>query len=296
MSHVAPTLDLAALIACPSCKGDLLFAPDEARCQACGRGYPRITPATLGYDFLCDDLLGPERARWAELQQRGESVYRLNPSSNCSRWLAGGRYADRFGDFCRLDGLVLDIGCGPHGPYLPSGSAIGTRIVGVEPLPLIAQTDLVLRAIGEHLPLRDATFDHVIMVSSLDHMTDPLAALREAARALRPQGRVHIWTHTHLPLHRDAGRLLRRFGLRLADPRKWRTIVPAVVHRVRAVLWPTPDTQGDDYHVRILDLEVTSALLKRASLTVTRSTIIDGHIIFLTAVRGGTPPEDQGDG
>jgi len=63
-----------------------------------------------------------------------------------------------------------------------------------------------------HLPFKDGTFDVALMVAVLGEVTDRRAALREAARVLRPGGRLSV---TELPgdpdfvaldrLHEEAG-------------------------------------------------------------------------------------------
>jgi SAM-dependent methyltransferase len=46
--------------------------------------------------------------------------------------------------------------------------------------------------VGEALPFRDATFDHVLLVTTLCFVADPARVLREAARVLRPRGLVVV--------------------------------------------------------------------------------------------------------
>lgn len=80
------------------------------------------------------------------------------------------------------------------------------------------------------LPFAAARFDHVLMLHVLADVTDPAAALTEAARVLRPGGRISVATlaaHAHLTLtapfgHRWPGfspaalrRLLSRAGLQV---------------------------------------------------------------------------------
>jgi ubiquinone/menaquinone biosynthesis C-methylase UbiE len=100
---------------------------------------------------------------------------------------------------------VLDVGCGP-GFYCaelaeevgPSGS-----VVGIDSSP--AMLELAARRSREHecvelrrgdalsLPVDDGSFDAALCVQVLEYIRDPIAALTEMRRALRPGGRVVVW-------------------------------------------------------------------------------------------------------
>lgn len=278
-------------IVCPVCTGSLAMSSAEARCTACGRVYP--ADASGGYDLRCEDLLGPERTRWNEAQELGSGAYLRNPESNCSRWLAEGRYARAFGEFCRLSGRVLDVGCGPYGPYRLAGSAPGTEFVGVEPLPATGAALRTYRAIAEYLPFPTASFDHVIMVSSLDHVVDPARALKEAHRVLRSEGRLHVWTHVHPPQSRRIRDLATAGFGRIVQPRRWSTILQSVVRAARILRRPA--AEPDEYHIRLLRLDEARDLMRNARFRVEREMSCEGHIFFLsgavmpTGSHGGAP-------
>ena len=269
------------LIVCPVCKAPLAISSTEARCTACARVYP--ADAGGGYDLRCEDLLGPERTRWIEAQDLGSASYQRNPKSNCSRWLGGGRYARAFGEFCRLGGLVLDVGCGPYGPYRLPGSVPETEFVGIDPLAATGSTLQTYRALAEHLPFRSASFDHVLMISSIDHVVDPGLALREAHRVLRAGGRVHIWTHLH-PTQSRRIRDLAVGGLRRAlRPRRWTTIRDSIVRS--AQILRRAAAEPDEYHIRLLGPDETRDLMTAGGFDVDRSASSDGHIFFLGGVK-----------
>jgi 2-polyprenyl-3-methyl-5-hydroxy-6-metoxy-1,4-benzoquinol methylase len=50
------------------------------------------------------------------------------------------------------------------------------------------------QAIGEFLPLKDESFDCVLMSEVIEHLEAPQISIREAARVLRPDGRLLITT------------------------------------------------------------------------------------------------------
>src|SRR6185503_20169075 len=53
-----------------------------------------------------------------------------------------------------------------------------------------------VQADAQRLPLGDAEFDAVMLVSMLHHVEDPAAALAEAQRVLRPGGRLAVMAFT----------------------------------------------------------------------------------------------------
>ncbi len=144
MEPSSPALDL---LVCPACKDELSFLENAAVCGSCSRSYARDARGAT-FDFRLEEFLGPERDHWNELQRRGEESYLTDPRWNCSRWLKEGSYAREFGEFCRLAGLVLDVGCGPYGPYQLPGGAEGTTFIGVDPLAPVEAMPNVFRALG----------------------------------------------------------------------------------------------------------------------------------------------------
>jgi SAM-dependent methyltransferase len=122
----------------------------------------------------------------------------------------------------REPGRVVDVGCGRGdlGAYLAER---GWRVTGIEPS---APACSAARARGvdarqgtiETVELEDGAYDAAVFRHSLEHVTDPVAALRRARAALRPGGLVLIsvpnfdswqrrhfgsrWYHLDLPRHR----------------------------------------------------------------------------------------------
>ena len=109
-----------------------------------------------------------------------------------------------------LSGTVLEIGFGSGLNALHYPDAV-TRVLAVEPSDLawrMAQTRLGRVPVervgldGQRLPLPDASADCALSTWTLCTIPDPVAALREVARVLRPGGRLHFVEHGLSP---DAG-------------------------------------------------------------------------------------------
>ncbi|MGH3968307.1 MAG: methyltransferase domain-containing protein [Mycobacterium sp.] len=104
-------------------------------------------------------------------------------------------------------GIALDVGCGPASVTAslaraagPDGLVLGVdrseamllRAVRAESGPQIG----FLRADAQRLPLRDQTVDAVVSVAVLQLVPDPVMALAEMARVLRPGGRLAVMVPT----------------------------------------------------------------------------------------------------
>jgi SAM-dependent methyltransferase len=115
-------------------------------------------------------------------------------------------------------GRTLDVACGV-GNVANAIARRGTATWGLEPsLEMIGIGRYVhhkspvayLRGVAETLPFRDGSFDRVVCQGSLDHFVDPHAFMREAARVLRPDGRVVIALANYESLSCRLGRRLAR--------------------------------------------------------------------------------------
>jgi SAM-dependent methyltransferase len=184
---------LDELLACPACRRELRATGEvEVRCEGCGRVYP-VTHGVV--DFVLEpppdqDVL--ERWHlWHELEQNGVVGYEHDPKANLS---VGERAeCDAFAAFAQLEGVVLDVGCGPQ--RRPAyARAFSGAFVGVDPLVGELPRDFVfVRGIAEYLPFRGDAFDRVLFATSLDHALSPERALAEARRVVKPSGHVVLW-------------------------------------------------------------------------------------------------------
>jgi ubiquinone/menaquinone biosynthesis C-methylase UbiE len=152
----------------------------------------------------------------------------IQPAGTCREGVVMGFYDDRVlphiinvvmntkqnrqirGRVCAdLKGEVLEIGFGTgHNlPYIP---AEVTRLLAVEPsqhsIQLAGQriqastADVdVVGLDGQRLPVADASVDAVLCTWSLCTIPDPVAAVAEARRVLRPGGQFHFVEHGRAP-------------------------------------------------------------------------------------------------
>jgi SAM-dependent methyltransferase len=91
---------------------------------------------------------------------------------------------------------ILDIGCGP-GALAKALAARGASVTGIDPnAAMIAAASAAVPdghfavASAERLTFPDGSFDGAVFLNSLHHLSDARAALREAARVVKPGGRI----------------------------------------------------------------------------------------------------------
>ena len=186
---------------CPLCGGErrhiVLAAGDRldpssrelytvVRCDECGLAFtdPRPTPEAIGRFY-------PES--YGGIDQDGalawlEQLYRRYQQREVVTWLAALR---------PQRGLLLDAGCGA-GDLLAALRSDGWDTLGIEPSPSTA--DLARRRHGlevvtgrfEEADLPAGSYDVVTLTSVVEHLPDPLEALRRARGLLRPDGLVAV--------------------------------------------------------------------------------------------------------
>ena len=109
---------------------------------------------------------------------------------------------------------VLDVGCGPATITVEFAERVGAtgRVVGVDPAPTAvgaARATVVDRGVDVELyeastpdlPFADGEFDVVHAHQVLQHLSDPVGALREMARVCRPGGVVAVRDADYAAFH-----------------------------------------------------------------------------------------------
>ncbi|MFO0722786.1 MAG: class I SAM-dependent methyltransferase [Myxococcota bacterium] len=104
-----------------------------------------------------------------------------------------------------VQGAVLEIGFG-SGHNLPYYPAAVSKVVGVDPSGQSAKlAEARIRGVrfpvefvelpGEEIAAPDASFDSAVSTYSLCTIPDPIAALRQLNRVLKPDGRLYFLEH-----------------------------------------------------------------------------------------------------
>jgi ubiquinone/menaquinone biosynthesis C-methylase UbiE len=108
-----------------------------------------------------------------------------------------------------VQGRVLEVGIGSGLNFRYYGAA-ATRVVGIDPCKALLRRAArygegsafpltLVKVTSERLPFEDASFDSVLVTWALCSIANPLGALREVRRVLRPDGRLLFAEHGLAP-------------------------------------------------------------------------------------------------
>jgi SAM-dependent methyltransferase len=173
---------------CPLCRGPLRSARNALTCDACGHRYP--APDGL-VDFVVERRLSPSARRvrdeWEAMSLDYHAVIDRIPPA---------RFAQIDRPLIALaHGDVLEVGCGDGRLLARLARAPLRSLIGVDVAPGMARLarargGAVAVASAELLPLPDASLDVVLSGYYALRYADLDRSLDEAARVLRPGGRL----------------------------------------------------------------------------------------------------------
>lgn len=190
------------------------------QCTSCGTGYldPRPTSDTikLAYEtYYTHDSENNNSAggKFAQFKRSLTNDYlnnkyntNLQPASNFGRWVTyfwpqkrkaiDERVRHLSSD--RKPGILVDIGCG-NGQFLDISSKLGWEAWGVDLDPKAVETARktganVIQGGFPNTGLPTAHFDVVTLSHVIEHVHDPIAALQEVFRILKPGGQLWLAT------------------------------------------------------------------------------------------------------
>ena len=95
-------------------------------------------------------------------------------------------------------GKLLDVGCGRK-PYKDTYFSNAISYTGVDYVTATSQPDIVGSALD--LPVPAQSFDTVVSTELLEHVPEPLRALREMYRVLKPGGHLILSAPMYWPRH-----------------------------------------------------------------------------------------------
>jgi SAM-dependent methyltransferase len=237
---------------CPICKGPLESNADEYRCPVCDKTYP-IVLGIPDFRVFPDPWIEIEDD-WAKANRLAERYddlsfeelvryyWLITPDTPAhladryTRHVLGGvdRGIASLAEIERLTGPIpgdrfLEFGCGTGG-FLIAARRRFRNVVGID----IAFRWLVLArkrldearirdvtlvcCCGEYLPFPDRSFDLAVASDVIEHTADQVGMVKQALRALAPDGRLFLATPNRLSLSPEPH--VRVFGVGWL-PRPW---------------------------------------------------------------------------
>ena len=178
-----------SFLACPSCKGTLIFRESDCTCDSCGHAFVMVDETyRLRMDPITDEEI--QYKKGLRVWIRGQpAAYRLAKlfSPIFSRYPHPKRI---FGQQATLGDIILDIGSGNQRNH-PS-------FVNVD---ILANDEVDIIADARELPFKDSSIDGIVSIVSLEHIPRSDLALDEFSRVLKQGGRSFIVVPFMQPLH-----------------------------------------------------------------------------------------------
>ncbi|MEN9558278.1 MAG: hypothetical protein RL141_647 [Candidatus Parcubacteria bacterium] len=184
--------DALPALHCTACHGPLLRAEETALvCTACGVRYPVKNGAGVFGELLTppEQIGDPFVQRIKKVLKRYERLYYILVP------ITGALFVGRMKGLDVLrhvpaGGLVLNLGSGPK--------QLSPAVMNIDAEPFAG---VAVAAQAHALPFRDASVDGVICECLLEHVTDPIAVVKEVERVLKPGGAFYLTVPFVDPYH-----------------------------------------------------------------------------------------------
>lgn len=165
------------IIVCPECHKTLNFLDSSLECPSCNKTFPIQDGIpnflSLGMEETPDSLFQADRMFSRTLTAR---IHNLGKKIINSEYMP----VDHVSEF------VKTIGLGKITVELGSGNRqLRDDVINVDLLPF-PNVDLMADLLNT--PFRDASIDHIILDTVLEHVPEPHVAIKEVNRILRPGG------------------------------------------------------------------------------------------------------------
>ena len=268
---------LLALLACPQCRAALRSAGHGLECLNGHRfdvrdGVPALVPPAPPETRL-DEWKSKQSAAVPEYESE---IHDSGRRTETTVWTIG-RLFGEFWSSGQAGATALDVGCGMYEQqsYYRAewrGDRV-SALVGLDPMFRSGEREYeFVQGMAERLPFRGDAFDVVLFATSLDHIVDIRAAMREAARVLKPTGELAVWISVFDPgLHSGVMRALRRVERRAPwHPRSLLAFARVLVELVISLRFDWRDR----FHLHRLELSQLRGDVAAAGLTITEQLLI----------------------
>lgn len=192
----------AAILMCPSCRGELEISAQSTRCTHCQVLYPNQEngipdlrlrqPKTVALDFTIPPVSAAPGNPAAGIQPLAVNS---TPEVDFSGVIIPRHLTvpllSHFPRAKENGALALDLGCG-EGIHRAVIEKAGFSYVGLDyDLPRSAGLAAHAPYLGDAhaLPFRDASFEFILSVAVLEHIRYPFVMMKEVYRVLKPGGR-----------------------------------------------------------------------------------------------------------
>jgi SAM-dependent methyltransferase len=152
------------------------------------------------------EIQADQLKKYTELRFRSEYDYALFEYYRSAKVLA---FLDRVG--VRIDGRVLDVGCGGGGMPL-SMAEHASLVIGIDPFNRFGDAGIKLArerhltnlkfalADGMALPFKSQSFDLLLSHAVIEHVADAALYLKECRRVMAPGARLYLSTAPYLSM------------------------------------------------------------------------------------------------